>query len=64
MTDAKQGHRYLLLGQEVLAMESGRCVEVACIDREQPWPLCQKKFVHSSLLTPMPMRYYRNEVPR
>ncbi len=63
MTEAKQGHRYDLLGQQVIALESGRCVEVAHIDHDQPWPLTNKKFVHCSQLKPLPMRYYKGQVP-
>lgn len=65
VTHAIQGHRYLLCGTvEVMALESGRCVEVAVIDHEKPWPLTDHKFVHASQLTPLPMRYFNGELPQ
>lgn len=63
---AHQSHKYSLIGcpLPVMAMESGRAVEVAEIDLDAPWPLTRRHRVHASMLEPMPMRYYYGEIPR
>lgn len=62
---AQQSHKYHLLGcrNPVMAMESGRTVEVAEIDLDAPWPLTRRHRVHASMLEPMPMRYFHNQLP-
>lgn len=63
---AFQSHKYSLIGcaLPVMALESGRMVEVAEIDLDAPWPLTKRHRVHASLLEPMGMRYHGGEVPK
>jgi hypothetical protein len=54
-----QGQKYAHGQHEYLALETGtRCVKVALIDYEQPWPLHAPTLMHASQLTPLPVRRY------
>lgn len=60
-----QGHTYTFGHITVLALEYGdRCIQVAPLDLESPWPLQAPMLVHASLLRPLPMKYYAGEVPQ
>lgn len=61
---AKQGHRYRLGDKDVLAMQSGLVVTVREIDQAQAYPLGGELTVKASWLTPLPMVYFGNEVPK
>ena len=61
---AKQGHKYLLEGVEVMAMESGRIVHVREIVSGDVWrQLGNRELVAASVLTPLPMVYFAGQVP-
>ena len=60
---AKQGHKYELDGVEVLALSSGPRPRVAAIVRDRLWPLDDAVEVDAAELVPLPMAYYRGEVP-
>ena len=60
---AKQGHKYALDGVEVLALTSGPRPRVAAIVRDRLWPLDDAVEVDAAELVPLPMAYYRGEVP-
>jgi hypothetical protein len=60
---AQQGHRYELNGRAVLALESGPRVRVAELIPGQPW-IGSIWRVRAVDLTPQPMVYFHNEVPR
>ncbi len=61
---AKQGHKYQLGDKPVLAMQSGVVVEVREIDHTEAYPLGAPINVKASWLTPLPMKYFNNEVPK
>lgn len=60
MRTATQGHAYLLNGIKVLAMESGRDVRVCEVG---PLWLGRAHVVSAEALEPLPMTYFRGEVP-
>jgi len=61
---AKQGHKYLFEGVEVIAMESGRIVHVREIVSGDVWrQLGKRKLAPASMLTPLPMKYFGGQVP-
>lgn len=61
---AQQGHRYLWCGvDEVLALESGPRVRVALLEADDLW-IGTRYTVDAADLTPLPMRYFHDEVPR
>jgi hypothetical protein len=60
---AQQGHRYELGAKQVLAMQSGVVVEVREIDQSEAYPLGGPITVKASWLKPMPMVYFKGEVP-
>lgn len=59
----QQGQRYSC-GQNVyLALEnSSGTVRVAMVDHDQLWPLHKPIWLHSSQLTPLPVRRFHGEV--
>lgn len=61
---AQQGHRYQFDGKDVLAMQSGVVVQVREIDQTEAYPLGKAITVKASWLTPLPMKYFHNEVPQ
>lgn len=61
---AHQGHRYRLGDIDVLAMQSGHVVTVREIDHGEAYPLGPAITVKASWLQPLPMVYFKNEVPR
>ncbi|MCY1167108.1 hypothetical protein D9M73_70650 [compost metagenome] len=63
---AQQGHRYALDGREVLCVHIMGLgyVGVAPIDRTQPYPLGKSFLTHDTRLTPLPMRYFHDQVPK
>lgn len=61
---ARQGHRYRLGDIDVLAMQSGHVVTVREINQAEPWPLGEIITVKASWLQPLPMVYFKNEVPK
>ena len=61
---AQQGHRYAMLGDHVLAMQSGPVVTVRKIDQSEPYPLGAAVRVNASLLKPLPMVYFHGEIPK
>jgi hypothetical protein len=60
---ARQGHRYAMGDRHVLAMDSGQVVTVRPIDHAEPYPLGAAVTVKASWLKPLPMVYFKNEVP-
>jgi hypothetical protein len=62
--EAKQGHRYLWNGANVLALENASpLVRVLVFDSERPWLGCNTK-VHVSELVPQPMTYFHGQIPQ
>ena len=61
---AKQGHRYRLGDQSVLAMQSGLVVEVRPILTDALCPLGLPVTVEASRLIPEPMAYFHGETPK
>ncbi len=61
--DAKQGHRYLWQGLQVLAMESGPFPRIQAINDTYGWPLRYIGRVNASSLKPLPMVYFQGQVP-
>ena len=62
----QQGHKYLCHLGSVLALESAdgaEPVKVAAINYGQPYPLGPAEIVIADELTPMPMRYFHDQVP-
>lgn len=59
-----QGQKYLSFGHEFLALENsqGGTVKVARIDHELSYPLHPAQWMHSSMLTPLPVRRFHGEV--
>lgn len=54
-----QGQKYMAFGHEFLALENGSgTVKVARIDHELSYPLHPAQWMHSSMLTPLPVRRY------
>jgi hypothetical protein len=62
MTLARQGHRYSYRGGDVLALETGPAVRVAMLVPGAPW-LGVQFVAMAQHLTPLPMRYFHNQVP-
>ena len=60
---AKQGHRYTLDGQEVLALSNGPHPRISEILRDRPWPLGEPVVVDADELVPQPMAYFHGQVP-
>lgn len=60
---AKQGHRYLCNGKDVLALESGRLVKILYFYPDKPW-LGEIGFAQADKLIPQPMKYYWGEIPK
>lgn len=60
---AQQGHLYQHGGSRVIAMESGRSVRVRSLDDSAPLGIGPAYSVRAEWLTPLPMRYFRGEVP-
>lgn len=63
---AQQGHRYKLDSQEVLCVHIMGLgyVGVAPLDHSQPYPLGKSFLTHETRLTPLPMRYFHDQVPK
>ena len=61
---ARQGHKYQLDGKQVISMQTGLVVRVREIDHTEPYPLGRAITVKASWLTPLPMVYYGNEIPK
>jgi hypothetical protein len=61
---ARQGHKYQLGEKQVIAMQTGLVVSVREIDHAEPYPLGRSITVKASWLTPLPMVYYGNEIPK
>lgn len=59
---AKQGHRYSLHGQPVIALNSGSTVKVLHFDDQKPW-IGRTEYVPAILLVPQPMKYHGNQIP-
>jgi len=61
----KQGHKYKGPGLlPWLALSSGEGeVLVATIDDRRPWALGEPRPMLTSFLTPLPMRYFHDQVP-
>lgn len=59
---AQQGHRYLLNGKTVLALESGFMVKVMEFDEAEPW-IGKTVVTVSRHLKAQPMKYFHGEVP-
>lgn len=60
---AKQGHRYLLDGEPVLALESGPRVKVLHFNEERPW-VGFIEVVPAVHLVPQPLRYLHGQLPK
>jgi hypothetical protein len=64
---ARQGHRYKLIGIEVLALtnsvEGESCVKVAEINQSWPYPLGDSFLAPIKHLIPLPMVYFHGQVP-
>lgn len=60
---ARQGHRYTLEGNDVLALSNGPVVKVLHFDPERPW-IGHTEVVPASLLIPQPMTYFRGQTPK
>ena len=60
---ARQGHRYAMGDRQVIAMQSGPVVTVRPIDHAEPYPLGAAVTVKASWLKPLPMVYFKNEIP-
>ena len=60
---AYQGHLYQHYGAKVIALETGKSVEVGQIIDGEPW-FVSRFTVKSEWLTPLPMVYHGGEVPR
>lgn len=61
-----QGHKYRCGDLSVLALESAKGAEpvkVAVIHGNQPYPLGHAEYVIADELTPLPMRYFHDQVP-
>jgi hypothetical protein len=62
MSEARQGHRYSWRGHDVIALSSGKSVQVALLLPGAHW--IGIKFVAMARhLTPLPMRYFHGQVP-
>lgn len=59
---ASQGHKYLLSGKPVIAMQSGYVVQVREIV-DEAYPLGPAITVKASWLTPEPMVYFHGQTP-
>lgn len=64
MSEARQGHKYLLDGVEVMALSSGPRPRIAAICRDKLWPLDDAVEVDATELVALPMRYFHNQVPK
>jgi hypothetical protein len=60
---ARQGHRYLCNGKDVLALETGRMVKILYFNVERPW-LCSTGYAQADKLVPQPMVYFADQVPQ
>ena len=63
IVQARQGHKYALDRRAVLALENGEFPRVAVINKSELWPLGRAFVVNASSLTPLPMRYFHDQVP-
>ena len=59
---ARQGHRYTLHGQPVIALSNGSVVKVLHFDDQRPW-IGSTEYVPAILLVPQPMKYFGNQIP-
>lgn len=60
---AQQGHKYLFGSRQVIAMQSGTVVIVRPIE-DEAYPLGKGITVKASWLQPLPMKYFKGEVPK
>lgn len=64
MEFAQQGHLYEHQGDRVLAMEAGVfSIAVRPVNEDQHW-LCDPRCAQVSELTPLPMKYFKGQVPK
>ena len=63
MTEARQGHTYMIGRLKVMAMENGPTPLVYAVDYTKPWPLRYLYRVNAESLKPCPMVYYGGQVP-
>ncbi len=65
MNTPTQGHRMEYRGREFLVLEPGnfasRCAE---IDRTLPYPLRPGEYLPNAQLKPLPMVYFKHQVPQ
>lgn len=61
---AQVGHLYQHGDQRVLAMESGRVVNVREINEKEPLGIGRRYRARAEWLTPLPMKYFHGHVPR
>jgi hypothetical protein len=60
----QQGHKYLLNGSPVVAMNSGTLVRVLHYRPSQPWYGHVESNVQASQLLTQPMKYFHGEIPK
>lgn len=60
---AQQGHLYQYGDSKVIAIESGPVVRVREVDPAEPFGLGRRYSVKASWLDPLPMKYFRGQIP-
>ena len=60
----QQGHKYLLSGSLVLALDSGVTVRVMHYRPGEPWHSLVESNISASQLLTQPMKYFHGEIPK